>query len=105
MHPPRRDPHTVKDAPTPIQGGQIMFRYLYAWTPVVIVVGTLVVLSSSILALIVLLALSLAAVAALAWAIVWVPLALSRSVSRLWHSTGSTPRTAPALSPARRHSA
>jgi hypothetical protein len=82
-----------------------MFRYLYAWTPVAIVVGTLVVLSSSILALIVLLALSLAAVAALAWAIVWVPLALSRAVMRLWHVGAASPRAAAALSLARRHSA
>jgi hypothetical protein len=45
----------------------------------------------------------LVALVALAWATVFVPYMLSRAISRRWHSrSGVSPRTAAALSPARR---
>jgi hypothetical protein len=85
-----------------------MVRYSYAWTPLVIV-GTVVLLSLPWLGLIALMVVSLvalAALAALAWAIVSVPLMLSRAISRRWHTrSGASPRTAAALSPARRQNA
>jgi hypothetical protein len=88
-------------------GGQIMVRYFYAWTPLVIV-ATVVLLSLpwlSLIALVIVSLVALAALAALAWAIVSVPLLLSRSISRRWHiRTGASPRTAAALSPARHQS-
>jgi hypothetical protein len=78
-----------------------MVRYFYAWTPLVIV-ATVVLLSLPWLSLIALVIVSLVALAALAWAIVSVPLLLSRSISRRWHvRSGASPRTAAALSPAR----
>lgn len=82
-----------------------MVRYLYAWTPLVIV-GTVVFLSIPWLGLIALMIVSLVALAALAWAIVFVPYMLSRAISRRWHSRiGARPRTAAALSPASRQNA
>jgi hypothetical protein len=76
-----------------------MVRYFYAWTPLVIVFGTLVLLTSPYLALIALMVISVAAVAALAWAIVSVPLMLGRAISRRWQSRiGASPGTAAALS-------
>jgi hypothetical protein len=81
-----------------------MVRYFYAWTPLVIV-ATVVLLSLpwlSLIALVIVSLVALAALAALAWAIVSVPLLLSRSISRRWHiRSGASPRTAAALSPAR----
>jgi hypothetical protein len=78
-----------------------MVRYFYAWTPLVIV-ATVVLLSLPWLSLIALVIVSLVALAALAWAIVSVPLLLSRSISRRWDiRSGASPRTAAALSPAR----
>jgi hypothetical protein len=85
-----------------------MVRYFYAWTPLVIV-GTVVLLSLPWLGLIALMVVSLVALAALgalAWAIVSVPLMLSRAISRRWQGrSGASPRTAAALSPARRPNA
>ena len=76
-----------------------MVRYFYLWTPVFIVLGTAVVLSSAYLALIVLMLFSLAALAALAGAIVGVPYLLGRAVSRRWHAhRDATPQTAAVLS-------
>jgi hypothetical protein len=78
-----------------------MVRYFYAWMPVVIVLGTVVVLSSAYLALIVLMLLVPVALAGLAWAIVGVPYMVGRAVNRRWHArTGPTPQAAAALSPA-----
>jgi hypothetical protein len=77
-----------------------MVRYFYAWMPVVIVLGTVVVLSSAYLALIVLMLLVPVALAGLAWAIVGVPYMVGRAVNRRWHArTGPTPQAAAALSP------
>jgi hypothetical protein len=77
-----------------------MVRYFYAWTPLVIVGGTAVVLTSPYLALIALMVVSLATLAAFAWAIVWVPLTLSRAIgSRLQGRSGASARVA-VLSPA-----
>jgi hypothetical protein len=85
-----------------------MVRYFFAWTPLVIV-GTVVLLSLPWLGLIALMVVSLVALAALgalAWAIISVPLMLSRAISHRWHiRSGATPRAAAALSPARRQDA
>jgi hypothetical protein len=95
----------VTNAPTPIQEEQIMARYFYAWTPLVIV-GTIVLLSLPWLGLIALLIVAPVALAALAAAVVLVPYMLGRAISRLWHSFGGAcPRTAPTLSPARHQNA
>ena len=76
-----------------------MVRYFYSWTPLVIVVGSSVLLCGP-LALIALMIVSLGAVAGLAWAIVFMPYMLSRAIIRRWHRSGASPRTALALSPA-----
>jgi hypothetical protein len=85
-----------------------MVRYFYAWTPLVIL-GTVVLLSIPPLGLIALMIVSLVALVALAtlaWATVFVPYMLGRTISRRWHSrSGASPRTAAALSPARRQNA
>ncbi len=83
-----------------------MVSYFFAWTPLVIVVGTLVLLTNAYLALIALMIVSLVALAALAWAILAVPYMLGRAISRRWQGRrGASPRTAAALSPARRQNA
>jgi hypothetical protein len=74
-------------------------EYFYAWTPLVIL-ATVVLLALPGLALIALMIVFLVPLATLVWAIVHV---LSRAVSRDWHS--ASPRTAAALSPARRQDA
>jgi hypothetical protein len=85
-----------------------MVRYFYAWTPLVIV-GTVVLLSLpwlGLIALMVFALVTLVALAALAWAIVFVPLKLSREIGRRWHlRSGASPRTAAALGPAERQDA
>jgi hypothetical protein len=74
-----------------------MVRYFYAWTPLVII-GTVVLLSLPWLGLIALMIVSLGALAALAWAIVFVPYMLGRAISRR-RQGGSvpSPQTAAAL--------
>ena len=75
-----------------------MVRYFYAWTPLVVVFGTVILLSSPYLALIVLLLVTLAVVAALVWAIAAVPVLLSRAIRRRWHDrSGARRRPAAAL--------
>lgn len=85
-----------------------MVRYFYSWTPLVIV-GTVVLLTLPWLGLIALMVFSLAALAALAalaWAIVLVPYTLGRSLSRRWQiGSGTSPRTAAALSLGKRQDA
>ena len=80
-----------------------MVRYLYAWTPLVIV-GTVVFLSLPWLGLIALMLFALVALvtlAALAWAIVFAPYMLSQAISRRWRlRSRASLRTAAALSPA-----
>ena len=80
-----------------------MVRYFYAWTPLVIITAV-VLLSAPWLGLIALMIVSLVALgalAALAWAIAFVPYMLSRAIGRRWHSrSGASPRPARALSPA-----
>jgi hypothetical protein len=90
-------------------GGQIMVRYFYAWTPLVIITAVFL-LSAPWLGLIALMIISLVAltaVAALAWAVVVVPLhMLSRAIGRRSHSRSGARRLAPAaLSPPRRQNA
>ena len=80
-----------------------MVRYFYALTPLVIVT-TIALLSAPWLGLIALMILSLVALgalAALAWAIAFVPYMVSRAIARRWRSrSGASPRPAPTLSPA-----
>ncbi|MGH3042795.1 MAG: hypothetical protein ACRDNG_13840, partial [Gaiellaceae bacterium] len=61
-----------------------MVSYPYAWLPVVVAVGMLVLLTNAYLALIALMVLVLAVLAALAAAIVSVPYVLGRYASRRW---------------------
>src|SRR5436190_1408707 len=86
---------TKSSMPSP--GGQIMVRYFYAWTPLLIV-GTLCILALPWLGLIALIVVALVALPALALAIVIVPYLLSQALIRLWHQRGNAiRRTAPAL--------
>ena len=71
-----------------------MVRYLFVWMPVFVVLGTLVVLSSSVLALIVLPFVLLLVLAGIAWLLVGVPYMLARAVSRRLHGDGASPETA-----------
>jgi hypothetical protein len=85
-----------------------MVRYFYAWTPFVIL-GTVCLLSLPWLGLVALMVVSLfsfVALAALAWAIVYVPYTLVRAIGHRWHVHGGAPvLTAAAVrSPARRQS-
>jgi hypothetical protein len=68
----------------------MMVSYPYAWLPVVIVVGTLVLLTNAYLALIALMILVPAVVLALAAAIVSVPYVLGRYASRRWREHAAT---------------
>ena len=82
-----------------------MVSYFFTWTPVVIVVGTVVLLTNAYLALIALMIVSLVALAALTWAILAVPYMLGRALSRRWHGrSGASSRTA-ALSSAEHQNA
>lgn len=93
-----------------------MVEYFYAWTPLLII-GTVLLVSLPWLGPVVLLVGALAvllALAALLWAIVVLPYRLGRAIGRRWHGRGgvrprtpaavtaASPRTAAALSPARR---
>jgi len=74
-----------------------MVRYFYAWTPLVTVVGSSMLLCAP-LALIALMIVSLGAVAGLAWAIVFMPYMLGRAVARRWRSrSDASQRDAAAL--------
>ncbi len=82
-----------------------MVRYFYAWTPLVIVAAVFILSMPwlGLIALMIAAILALGALAALAWAVAFVPYMLSRAISRRWHLRGgATPQTAPALSPASR---
>jgi hypothetical protein len=82
-----------------------MVRYFYAWTPLVIVAAVFLLSMPwlGLIALMIAATVALVALATLAWAIIFVPYMLSRAISRRWHiGSGASPRTAPALSPARR---
>jgi hypothetical protein len=84
-----------------------MVRYLYAWTPLVIV-GTVAILALPWLGLIALAIFSLvalAALAALAWAIVFVPYMLGRATSRHWHRGSGARQPSAALNLAERRNA
>ena len=84
-----------------------MVRYLYSWTPLVIV-GTVALLSLPWLGLIALMIVALAALAALAavaWAIVFVPYVLGRAISRHWKAGRGAHQPSAALSLAERKSA
>jgi hypothetical protein len=88
-------------------GGQIMVRYFYKWTPLVIV-GTVVLLSLpwlGLIALVVFSLVALAALAALGGAIVFVPYMLGRAVSRHWNGRSGAHQPSAALSLAERKNA
>jgi hypothetical protein len=72
-----------------------MVRYFFAWTPLVIVVATAVVLTIPYLAVIVFLFVLLAVLAALAWAIVVLPYRLVRMIGRSWNHAGAASALAP----------
>jgi hypothetical protein len=84
-----------------------MVRYFYAWMPLFIV-GTLCILALpwlGLIALVIASFVSLVALAAIAWAIVWVPYMLGRAISRRWQvASGPSPRTT-VLSPAQHQDA
>lgn len=63
-----------------------MVRYFYAWTPLGIVFGTVILLSIPYLAVIALMLIALVLLAALAWVIVSATLTVSGAISRRWHS-------------------
>jgi hypothetical protein len=76
-----------------------MSRYFYAWTPLV-VIGAVVLLALpwlGLIALIIAVPTALAALAALAWAIVAVPLAAGRAIGHRWHGRSAAPQPSPAL--------
>lgn len=80
-------------------------RYFYAWTPLVIVAAVFLLAMPwlGLIALMIGALVALVALAALVWTVVFVPYMLSRAIGRRWHTpSGASPRTAPALSPARR---
>jgi putative redox protein len=77
-----------------------MLSYFFSWTPVVIVLGTLVLLTNAYLVLIALMLVALAALVALTWAAVAFPYMLGRAISlRRQGRSVARARTA-ALSPA-----
>src|SRR5262249_38759669 len=78
-------------------GGQIMLRDFFAWTPLVVIVGTAVLLTIPYLALIALMVVAVGALAARAVALVAVPYVGGRAVARsLLGRTGASPRRAEA---------
>jgi hypothetical protein len=82
-----------------------MVRYWFSWTPLVLVT-TIVVLSLPWLGLIALAIVSLVALPALAFALIFVPYMLVRAIGRRWAShSGASPRTATVPSPATRQPA
>ena len=83
-----------------------MVRYFFAWTPLVIVVGTAVLLSVPYLALIALMSVALALLAALVGAAVSVTYMLGRGIRGRWQNRSvARPQTATVLTPARRQNA
>ena len=80
-----------------------MVRYFYAWAPLV-VVGAVLLLSLPWLGLVALAIFALVAlgvVAALAWAVLFVPYMFGRAIVRGWHSRAvARARMAPAVLPA-----
>lgn len=71
-----------------------MVRYFWGWTPLVIV-GTVILLTLPWLGVIALLVVALGAVAALAWAVVYVPYLVGRAIHNRWRGgRTASPRTA-----------
>jgi hypothetical protein len=62
----------------------LVIRYLFAWAPAVVVVGTVVILSCAYLALIVFMLAAVVAIPLLAWAVVVAPYLLVRGLYRSW---------------------
>jgi hypothetical protein len=82
-------------------------RYPYAWAPVVVVIGTAVVLAVPYLALIALifvLVAALAAVTALAWTTITALFVRGRVAHRRWRPQQGGGQPSPVLSQARRDS-
>jgi hypothetical protein len=77
-----------------------MVRYFYSWTPLAIITSV-VLLSLPWLGLIAAMIVALAALAALAWATVYMPYVAMRAISRRWQGWSvARPQTAAALQPA-----
>jgi hypothetical protein len=75
-----------------------MVRYFYAWAPLVVVGSVLLSLPwLALIALVIAALVALTALAALAWAIVEVPLAVSRAIGHGWHGRSAAPQPSPAL--------
>ena len=75
-----------------------MTSYVYIWTPFFIVAAAAVLLTVPYLALIALMIVLLVALAALAWAVVSVPLLVSRTINHRWQGRrGASPSTTVAL--------
>ena len=77
-----------------------MTSYVYTWTPFFIIAAVAVLLTIPYLALIALMIVVLVALAALAWAIVSVPLMVSRTISHRWHGQSGVSSRSPATLPA-----
>lgn len=76
-----------------------MLSYFYKWTPIVLV-GAVVLLSLPWLGLIALIIVSLVALPALAFAIVYVPYLLIRAIGRSWQRPGAAIARTPPAQPA-----
>jgi hypothetical protein len=83
-----------------------MARYFFAWTPLVIVVATAVLLTIPYLALIAFMIVALAVLTTLVWAIVSVTYILGRAIPRRWlNRSAARPQTATVSSPVKRQNA
>lgn len=83
-----------------------MLSYLHTWTPAAFFLGTVVILTTPFLGLIVLLVVLLAvlaALAALAGAIIAAPYLLGRSAHRRWQERRSADQPMAVLSPAQHY--
>jgi hypothetical protein len=89
----------MRTAPTPIREGNIMVRYFYAWTPLVIL-GTIVLLALPWLGLIALVVVSVVALPAFALALVAAPYIFIRAIGRRLEGHVASPEPAVVLSPA-----
>jgi len=69
--------------------GQIIIRYWYSWTAVAAVFGAAVLLAIPYVAVIVLLIVVILALAAVIWAIIFVPYTVVRAINRRGHHTRS----------------
>jgi hypothetical protein len=87
---------SVLTSPNP--RGQIIIRYWYSWTAIAAIFGGAVLLAIPYFAVIALLIVVIVALAAVIWAIVYVPYVVVRAIHRRGHHRGSASlTTVPAL--------